>query len=126
MSDVKLDMNCPQSPPTLCSTSESIHIIPVAKELEIFVLSSFDSIRILGAENGIISFNYKDYPSNFISRLLDKHGIASRSGYHCAPLIHDYMNTKSQGAVRISLSYLNKERDLDALYKAMKNELKTI
>jgi selenocysteine lyase/cysteine desulfurase len=89
-------------------------------------LLSIKGIKILGAGNGIVSFNYKNYPSNSISTLLDKRNIATRSGFHCAPMIHEYLKTTSQGAVRISFSYLNKLQEIDHLYKALKNELKTL
>lgn len=90
------------------------------------ILSKFSGISILGAENGIVSFNFKDYHSNKISNLLDKHGIATRSGYHCAPMIHEALNTKNQGAVRISFSYLNRYQDLNRLYRALKTELRSL
>ena len=84
------------------------------------ILLSFDNITIYGAENGIISFNVGNYPSSYISELLNDNNIATRSGFHCAPLIHRKLGTEKRGAVRISLSYLNTQKECDLLYKALK------
>ena len=83
-------------------------------------LESIPRIRIYGAEAGIASFNVKDYPSSYISDILNKHGIASRSGFHCSPLIHQKLGTTNRGAVRISLSIFNTEKDIQTLYKVLK------
>ena len=85
------------------------------------MLSSLNGINIYGAENGIISFNKSDYSSAAISEHLNKHGIATRSGYHCAPLIHRKLGTEKTGAVRISLSFLNTQKECDSFFKAMKD-----
>lgn len=84
------------------------------------ILSAFQDIKIYGAENGIISFNFKDYSSHLISKHLDQYNIATRPGFHCAPTIHRKLGTDKQGAVRISLSYLNTLKECDSLYKALK------
>lgn len=83
-------------------------------------LNSISSVTSYGAENGIISFNVKNYTSSYISDVLDKEGFATRSGYHCAPLIHKKLNTTELGAVRVSLSYFNKESEIYALSKALR------
>ena len=87
------------------------------------MLSDFPGIKILGGQSGIISFNYKGYPSHYISGLLEKYNIATRSGFHCAPLLHEHLKTNIGGAVRISLSFLNKKKDIDHLYKSLRSEL---
>lgn len=75
---------------------------------------------------GLISFNLADIPSSIIASELDRYGICTRAGLHCAPTIHKKLGTLDQGAVRISLSYLNKLRDIDCLYQAMKKIQKQI
>ena len=84
------------------------------------ILSSFERIKIYGHGVGIISFNYSDYSSAYISELLNNEGIITRSGLHCAPLVHNKLGTAENGTVRISFSYLNKVAELDKLYKALK------
>lgn len=56
----------------------------------------------------IVSFNVKNYSSDDLCLYLYEEGnIASRSGAHCAPLIHEYFKTVKQGAVRFSFSSFN-------------------
>lgn len=90
-------------------------------DLMIYELSSVPKVKLYGAENGIASFNVLDYPSSYTSDYLDKLGIATRSGFHCAPLIHEKMGTAKSGAVRASLSYFNTENDIHSLIKALKS-----
>ena len=46
--------------------------------------------------------------------------IAVRSGYHCAPFVHDLIGTKEgNGTVRISLGFFNDRSDVDALISAL-------
>ena len=85
------------------------------------VISEIPLTKLYGAENGILSFNIADYPSSYISDMLDKADIATRSGFHCAPLIHQRLGTSKTGAVRVSLSYFNTEQDAHKLYKALKS-----
>ena len=84
-------------------------------------ISALPNIRLYGAENGIASFNVGDYPSSHVAELLDKYGIATRSGFHCAPLVHKKLGTEKSGAVRASLSYFNTENDIYALIRALKS-----
>ena len=85
-----------------------------------YYLNEIPNIKIYGIENGIASFNLKDYPSSYVAEFLDKNGIATRSGYHCAPLVHQRLGTASRGAVRASISILNTENEVYSLYKAIK------
>ena len=78
---------------------------------------------MLGGNSGIISFTHDKIPPHIIAERLNSYGIAVRSGFHCAPIIHRRLGTLSGGTVRISLSYLNKIRELDKLYKALKLEI---
>ena len=83
-------------------------------------LSTIKGITVYGAENGILSFNLKDYNSSQVSDLLDKAGIATRAGFHCSPLIHEKMGTTERGAIRISLSYFNTEQEISKLCKILR------
>ena len=100
----------------------SAHVNALTQRIE-DMLISLNDVEVYGAENGIITFNKNGYVSSQISEHLNKHGVAVRSGFHCAPLIHKKMGTDKTGAVRISLSYMNKQKDCDAFYKAMKHLL---
>ncbi len=69
---------------------------------------------------GIVSFIMKGMPASSVTAFLDTHGICVRSGLHCAPLIHQAKRAPQDGSVRASVSYLNKKRDIDSLYRALR------
>ncbi len=63
----------------------------------------------------IVSFNVGDLHSERVSAYLNEYGIAVRGGFHCAPLAHISKQTQGQGAVRISPSIFNQEKDIKNL-----------
>ena len=63
----------------------------------------------------LISFNIENLHSEQVSAYLNEHGIAVRGGFHCSPLAHISNQTQSQGAVRISPSIFNGEKDIKIL-----------
>ena len=71
--------------------------------------------------NGVISFNIDGMTSSDVSNILsEKYNICTRSGLHCAPLVHKYFGTINRGMVRVSLSYFNSYRDITKFLKAIK------
>ena len=83
-------------------------------------LNNIKYITLYGSDQGIASFNVRDFPSSYISGILDKNGIATRPGFHCAPLIHRKFKNESRGAVRASLSYFSTEKDVYRLIDTLK------
>lgn len=78
---------------------EGVRTIPSVK-----VYGDFDS----GRRAPIITLNIGDYDSGQVSdELLTRFHIATRAGAHCAPLMHEALGTKEQGAVRFSFSHFN-------------------
>lgn len=75
-----------------------------------------------GTTLGIISFIVSGYSSSDVGTILnDEFDIAVRTGYHCAPYIHNYLKDKSfGGTVRVGLGFFSKEEDIDALIEAVK------
>ncbi len=70
--------------------------------------------------NGIVSFAIDGYKSDDIGTILANEGISVRTGYHCAPLIHDFIGSKVfGGTVRVSLGVFNNEEDIITLLKAV-------
>lgn len=71
---------------------------------------------------GILSINVEGYSAEEVGSILDdEFDIAVRTGYHCAPLIHEFIDSlKFNGTVRISLNYFNSKEDIDNLIKALK------
>lgn len=64
------------------------------------------SLRIRRAP--MVTLNLGDADSGEVSDWLAwEHGIATRSGGHCAPLMHRALGTEEQGAVRFSFSSFN-------------------
>ena len=72
---------------------------------------------------GVVSFAVKDYSSDEVGKILnDEYDISVRTGYHCAPLVHDFIGSKEyNGTVRASLSYFSTKKDIDELIKAIKS-----
>lgn len=69
---------------------------------------------------GILALNIGDIPSFEISDALSyKYGIMTRSGIHCAPLLHKAAGTEKQGMVRFSFSHLLSDDDVDEAAKAL-------
>lgn len=68
----------------------------------------------------ILSFNYKDYPSEKTANLLAEKGIALRAGLHCAPLAHKYYGTDERGTVRISPSVFTTDKECEIFLNTLK------
>ncbi len=69
---------------------------------------------------GVIAFNIKGKTSSEVSDILSNtYNICTRSGLHCAPLVHSYMGTTKTGMVRVSLSYFNSYADITKFLKAV-------
>lgn len=78
---------------------EGVRTIPSVK-----VYGDFES----GQRAPIVTLNIGDYDSGQVSdELLTRFNIATRAGAHCAPLMHEALETKEQGAVRFSFSHFN-------------------
>ncbi len=72
---------------------------------------------------GIVSFNVVGYNADEIGTILSEdYDICVRTGYHCCPFIHDFIDSKKYfGTVRVSLSGFNTKEDIDALIGALSN-----
>lgn len=67
-----------------------------------------------------VGFNREGYSSNEIVQLLDKVGICTRGGIHCAILAHETLGTTDTGAVRVSLSDANTVEEINVLLNTLK------
>jgi len=84
-------------------------------------LRSIDGITIYGnpAERcGIISFNLDNIHHYDAVLILDKLGIAVRSGKHCAETVMDHF--KINGCLRASIAFYNSKEDIDRLIAGLK------
>ena len=69
----------------------------------------------------VVTLNIGDIDSGSVSDWLwEDYEIAVRAGAHCAPLMHEALGTKAQGAVRFSFSHLNTEEEVDTAVKAVR------
>lgn len=69
----------------------------------------------------IVTLNIRDYDSGEVADELSRsYGIYTRSGAHCAPLMHQALGTAEQGAVRFSMSHYNEEAEIEQAVWAVK------
>lgn len=83
-------------------------------------LSQIEGIKIYGKEmerSGIISFNLKGLHPFDVGSVLDRLGIAIRTGHHCAQPLMKTLETP--GTLRASLAIYNTTREMDALYEGI-------
>ena len=83
-------------------------------------LLSIEDLRIYGTsknKTSVISFNIGNIHPYDIGSIVDKLGIAVRTGHHCAQPIMDFY--KIPGTVRASFCFYNTFEEVDALYEAL-------
>ena len=84
-------------------------------------LLEIEGLKIYGTskqKTSVISFNLKGIHPYDVGTIVDKLGIAVRTGHHCAQPIMDYF--KIPGTVRASFSFYNTKAEIDALVEAVK------
>lgn len=84
-------------------------------------LLKIEGLRIYGTtddKSPIISFNVEGCDHYDIGMILDKQGVAVRTGHHCAePVMARY---GTNGVVRASIALYNNKEDIDALVRGVK------
>lgn len=83
-------------------------------------LLKIDGLQIYGTsknKTSVISFNIEGLHPYDIGSILDKLGIAVRTGHHCAQPIMDFF--KIPGTVRASFSFYNTKGEIDLLIKGL-------
>ncbi len=69
----------------------------------------------------VVALNIGDYDSGAVAdELSQEYGIATRSGAHCAPRMHEALGTVSQGAVRFSFSWFNTSEEVEKAIDAVR------
>jgi cysteine desulfurase/selenocysteine lyase len=84
-------------------------------------LKSIPNLKIYGeAKNktSVISFNIGELHSYDLGTILDKYGIAVRTGQHCAQPVMDFFGIS--GTVRASFSFYNTKEEIDCFYESLK------
>ena len=84
-------------------------------------LLKLEGLKIYGTskeKTSVISFNIEGIHPYDIGTIIDKLGIAVRTGHHCAQPIMDFFGIP--GTVRASFSFYNTKEEIDALVAAVK------
>lgn len=84
-------------------------------------LLEIEGVKIYGTsteKTAVISFNIEGIHPYDIGAILDKLGVAVRTGHHCAQPIMDFY--KIPGTVRASFSFYNTKTEVDLLIEAVK------
>ncbi len=87
-------------------------------------LSEIENIRFYGEsknKTSVISFNVGEIHPFDIGTLLDKQGIAVRTGHHCTQPIMDFY--KIPGTIRVSFSIYNTRDEIDLFIIALKKAI---
>lgn len=91
---------------------------------EVSKLSNVHVYRVGNNErySGIVSINVDGYLAEEVASILAQDfDICVRAGYHCAPFIHEFIDsTQFKGTVRISFGAFNSHNDITALIDALK------
>ena len=83
-------------------------------------LTEIDKVVIYGTsakKAAVISFNFEGIHPYDIGSIIDKLGIAVRTGHHCAQPIMDYY--KIPGTIRASFSFYNTKEEIDQFIEAL-------
>jgi cysteine desulfurase / selenocysteine lyase len=83
-------------------------------------LEKIEGLKIIGTaahKTSVISFVVKDIHPSDIGILLDKQGVAVRTGHHCTQPLMDFY--KIPGTVRASFAFYNTFEEIDVFVKAL-------
>jgi cysteine desulfurase / selenocysteine lyase len=89
-------------------------------------LASLKSVTLYCADSlvnhvALLTCNLRDLdPEDFAAILDGDFNIATRSGLHCAPCVHEDLGTSPRGGVRFSLGPLNSAEDISAALSAVR------
>ena len=72
----------------------------------------------LNRKASVISFNFKGIHPYDVGTIIDKLGIAVRTGHHCAQPIMDFY--KIPGTIRASFAFYNTKEEIDLMIEALK------
>ncbi len=84
-------------------------------------LTAIEGLKIYGTskhKTSVISFNLDQIHPYDVGTILDKLGIAVRTGHHCAQPIMDFY--RIPGTVRASFAFYNTKQEIDALVEGVK------
>lgn len=85
-------------------------------------MSKVKGITIYGTKDiskrgGVISFNFHDVHPHDVAHIIDREGVAIRSGHHCAQVLMERMNVAATN--RASFYIYNTKEDVDKLVQSL-------
>lgn len=99
------------------------------KELSNYLIQSLeqiDGVRLYLPPQeehiGIVAFNIEGYQASDVGMILDEdYQIAVRTGYHCAPFVHEHLKDRAYaGVVRASIGRATTKEEIDRLVEAVR------
>ncbi|MEY4659502.1 MAG: hypothetical protein RJB36_1268 [Bacteroidota bacterium] len=88
------------------------------------MLDTFEGLQIIGEakdKTSVVSFSVKGIHPFDIGTLLDKQGIAVRTGHHCTQPLMDFYGIP--GTVRASFAFYNTKEEIDTFVQAVERSL---
>ncbi|MCR0417540.1 aminotransferase class V-fold PLP-dependent enzyme [[Clostridium] innocuum] len=90
----------------------------------ISLLEKYWFIKILGVNDkleyvGVVSCLIDGISSDSAGNIFEKKDVVVRTGLHCAPLAHKFLNTFPAGTIRFSVSYFTSDRDFEELKQVL-------
>ena len=73
-------------------------------------------------QGGVISFNFKDVHPHDVATIIDKNGVAIRSGHHCAQVLMDKLDVAATN--RASFYIYNTKEEVDTLIDSLEQVAK--
>ena len=106
-------------------TIEKIYKIENLKRQQLLsILKSYDYLSIIGNVEGreyvgIVSCLFDGISSDSAGNIFSEKNIAVRTGLHCAPHAHKFLNTYPAGTIRFSVNCLTGDEDFEQLKIAL-------
>jgi len=79
-------------------------------------IREFDNVRIIGTARhkaSVLSFTFEDIHAHDLGTVVDQHGVAIRTGHHCAMPVMDFFGVAA--TARASFAFYNNRTDVDRL-----------
>lgn len=88
------------------------------------LVSTFEEVKIIGTakqKTSVVSFHVDGVHPFDIGTLLDKQGIAVRTGHHCTQPLMDFY--KIPGTIRASFAFYNTKEEIDVFIEAVEKSI---
>jgi cysteine desulfurase / selenocysteine lyase len=104
--------------------SDHEHALLVYAKNEIRAIEGVEIYADHSNKAAVISFNVKGQHPFDVGTLLDKYGVAVRTGHHCTQPLMNYYGI--QGTIRASFAIYNVKEEIDIFIEALKKGIKLL